>query len=251
MVTVAVEQDRLVDRLRQLGRDELLAMYAAAADVTESLAALAEAGKNPVTEVLGGAGVVEEWSHFPPGDVIDASTQSQYYYHAHAVEERAAGEHGHFHTFVRPQKLDPTLQPAALPASANADDPASWVMHLVGISTGASGKLIRLFTTNRWVTDEVWYGADDVIGMIDYFDMTGATPSLALNRWVAGVAGLFRPQIADLVRARDGAVARHRAAHPERDVFEDRALQVTSEVPIDFLAQVRAIEAALESRPES
>ncbi len=124
-----------------------------------SLAALAEAGKNPVTEVLGGADVVEEWSHFPPGDVIDTSTQSQYYYHAHAAEERVAGEHGHFHTFVRPQKLDPTLAPAALSTNAKPDDPASWVMHLVGISTDASGRLIRLFTTNRWVTDEAWYGA--------------------------------------------------------------------------------------------
>ena len=246
-----VEQDRLVDRLRQLTRDELLAMYAAAADVTESITALADAGKNPVTEVLGGADVVEEWAHFPPGDVFDAATQSQYYYHAHAAEERVANEHGHFHTFVRPQKLDSTLTPVVLSGNANADDPASWLMHLVGISTDASGGLIRLFTTNRWVTDEAWYDDDDVIGMIDYFDMTGDTPSSALNRWVTGVIGMFHPQIADLVRARDEAVARHRAAHPDRDVMEDRALQVTSEIPIDYLAQVRAIEAALESLPKS
>ena len=250
-MTVTLEQDRLVDRLRRIGRDELLAIYSAAADVTESIAALADAGKNPVTEVLGGADVVEEWVHFPPGDVIDTATQSQYYYHAHVAAERVANEHGHFHTFVRAQKLDPTLVPAALSANAKPDDPASWVMHLVGISTDASGRLIRLFTTNRWVTDEVWYGGDDVIGMIDYFDMTGNTPSFALNRWVSGVIGMFRPQIADLVRARDVAVARHKAAHPGRDVFEDRDLQVTSEIPIDFLAQVRAIEAALASLPES
>ena len=250
-MTVAVAQDQLVDRLRQLGRDELLAMYAAAADVTEAVTALAAAGKNPVTEVLGGAEVVEEWAHFPPGDVIDASTQSQYYYHAHAAEERVANEHGHFHTFVRPQKLDPTLLPVALSGNADADDPASWVMHLVGISTDASGHLIRLFTTNRWVTDEAWYDADDVIGMVDYFDMTGDTPSPALNRWVTGVTAMFHPQIADLIRLRDEAVDRHRAAHPDRDVFEDRALQVTSEIPIDYLAQVRAIEAALDALPKS
>jgi hypothetical protein len=250
-VTVAVVQDQLVDRLRQLGRDELLAMYAAAADVTEAVTALAAAGKNPVTDVLGGADVVEEWAHFPPGDVIDASTHSQYYYHAHAAEERVANEHGHFHTFVRPQKLDPTLLPVALSGNAAADDPASWVMHLVGISTDASGHLIRLFTTNRWVTDEVWYDADDVIGMLDFFDMTGDTPSPALNRWVTGVTAMFHPQIADLIQLRDEAVDRHRAAHPDRDVFEDRALQVTSEIPIDYLAQVRAIEAALGALPKS
>ena len=32
---------------------------------------------------------------------------------------------------------------------------------------------------------------------------------------------------------------------PGRDVFEDRALQVISEIPVDFLAQIRA------SRPRS
>ncbi len=62
-------------------------------------------------------------------------------------------------------------------------------MHLIGISTDASGKLIRLFTTNRWVTDEVWYGADAVIDMLDWFDMTCDTPSRELNRWIGGVSG--------------------------------------------------------------
>ena len=36
-----------------------------------------------------------------------------------------------------------------------------------------------------------------------------------------------------------------RSAHPDRDVFEDRELQVTSEMTVDFLAHIRAIEAAL------
>ena len=243
--------DQLVDRLRRLGRDELLAMYAAAADVTESMAALAQAGKNPVTEVLGDVAVVEEWAHFPPGDVFDAATQSQYYYHAHAAEERVAGEHGHFHTFMRPQKVDPTLMPLALPANASRDDQGAWIIHLIGISTDASGRLIRLFTTNRWVTGEAWYNAEAVIGMLDYFEMTVERPSPALNSWVTGVIGMFRPQIVDLIRARDETIKHQRRAHPDRDVFEDRALQVTSEAPVDFLAQLRAIEAALELKPRA
>jgi hypothetical protein len=37
--------------------------------------------------------------------------------------------------------------------------------------------------------------------------------------------------------------------HSNRDVFEDRDLQVTSQQPVDFLAQVRAIEAALDLLP--
>ena len=34
-------------------------------------------------------------------------------------------------------------------------------------------------------------------------------------------------------------------------MFEDRDLQVTSEIPVDFLAQVRAIEAAVTGQPHS
>ena len=120
MLATATAQDRVVERLRQLPRDDLLAMYDAAAEATECAAALAQNGTNPVTEALGGATVVEEWMHFPAGDVIDPQTHSQFYYHAHAAEERVDGEHGHFHTFVRPKKIDATLKP--VPVADIIDD---------------------------------------------------------------------------------------------------------------------------------
>jgi Domain of unknown function (DUF6969) len=214
--------------LRNLRHSELRGLHDAAAEAIECAARLADAGKNPVTEVLGGARIVEEWAHFPAGDVVDPATQSQFYYHAHVAAERVAGEHGHFHTFGRAD-------------GAQADA----LTHLIGISTDASGRLIRLFTTNRWVTGEVWHDADSVIRLLERFDITVAAPSRELNRWVSAVVRLFRPQIVDLVRARDATIVRWRAAHPGRDVFEDRELQVTSEMPVDFLAQVRAVEAAL------
>ena len=244
-LTLVSDQSALFGRLRGLGRSELLALYDAAAEAIECAAALADRGKNPVTEVLDSASAVEEWAHFPAGDVLDPATHSQFYYHAHAADERAAGEHGHFHTFVRPKILFPDLAPRALADSSAEMAEQAWVAHLAGISTNAMGKPIRLFTTNRWVTDEVWYGADDVIAMLDSFDMTVERPSYDLNRWVSAVIRMFRPQIADLLRARDETVARWQVAHPERDVFEDRDLQITSEIDVDVLGQIRAIEAAL------
>lgn len=245
MQTATVDQKSLIDRLKALPRAQLLAMYEAAAEATECAAALAEAGTNPVTEVLKGAEAIEEWMHFPEGDVCDPATHSQFYYHAHAAAERAGGEHGHFHTFVRPKQLAPALAPTA-DATPDAGDP---VTHLVGISTNATGQVIGLFTTNRWVTGEAWYDADAVIGLLDRFDITVEAPSRHLNRWVGAVVRMFRPQIADLIRARDAKVASFKAAHPGRDVYEDRDLQVTSEMPVDFLAQIRAIEAALQLQP--
>ena len=217
-------------RLRGLSRAELDDLYAAAVEAVTSARVLADQGTNPVTAILQGASRVEEWAHFPAGDVVDPRTHSRFYYHAHAADERTAGEHGHFHTFVQ--------------AAAADDDKAPQITHLVGISTDASGRVIRLFTTNRWVTGETWHDADTVIGMLAKFDMTCAAPSPTLNRWVSAVIRMFRPQIADLLRARDERIAAFRVAHPDNDVLEDRALQVTSELPVDFLAQIRAIERA-------
>jgi len=243
LAPTAIDDATLVARLLTLPRDALLALYDAAAEAVACATALAESGTNPVTEVLAGADAVTEWAHFPESDVVDPATHSQFYYHAHAAEERAAGEHGHFHTFVRPKQLFPEIAPSAVPAQAGEE--SGWVAHLIGISTDASGRVIRLFTTNRWVTGEVWYDADSTIRMLDRFAMTNEAPSPDLNRWVTAVVRMFRPQIEDLLRARDARLAQFRAAHPASDALEDRSLQVTSEVPVDFLAQIGAIEKTL------
>jgi len=245
MLAAVEGQDQLTERLRQLPREQLTAMYEAAAQAAESAAALAQSGTNPVTEALGGATVVEEWMHFPPGDVVDPQTHSQFYYHAHTAEERASGEHGHFHTFVRPREIDPALKPAAVSDLPDAKDRAAWIAHLVGISTDEFGRVIRLFTTNRWVTGEVWFDAEAVISLLDRFDVTADVPSRDLNRWISGIVRMFRPQIEDLLHTRDANIAQFWRAHPGSNVFEDRDLQVTSETPVDFLAQIRAIETAL------
>jgi hypothetical protein len=218
---------RLRGDLRGLARAELLAMHAAAEQATACLAAMAGRGVNPVTQAIGGAAVVREWAHFPPGDVIDPATRSRYYYHAHCASERAPGEHGHFHTFAR------------------ADGGQGAFAHLAGISTDASGGLLRLFTTNRWVTDERWLDAGAVCRLLGDFDTGSAAPACELHRWVPAVLRMFRPQIAHLLQARDAAVSALRAADPGQDALENRALAVTSEMPVDFLAQIRAIENAL------
>ena len=220
-------------RFDALSRTELAGMYEAAAEAVDSLRAMAADGLNPVTAALAGATAVEEWAHFPAGDAVDAAAQCRFFYHAHAAEERADGEHGHFHTFVQPH-------------AAAGDTPS--VTHLIGISTDASGRVIRLFTTNRWVTGEAWHDADSTIGMLDRFDMTRNAASSPLDRWVTAVIRMFRPQIAGLLHARDRRIAAFRAAHPDSDVFEDRALQITSEMPVDLLAQIRAIETLLSAR---
>jgi hypothetical protein len=55
--------------------------------------------------------------------------------------------------------------------------------------------------------------------------------------------GLFRPQILELVDARDRAIAEWREGHPGIDVFEDRDLGITSQCEISIDDQIAAVEA--------
>jgi hypothetical protein len=110
------------------------------------------------------------------------------------------------------------------------------------------GVPIRMFTTNRWVTGEIWYAADDVRRMLDYFLIDHAQPSWPVNRWVSGMVRLFRPQIVALLDARDAAIDHWHTAYPDRNVYEDEALEITSMVDVDIDQQIARVAALLEAR---
>ena len=59
---------------------------------------------------------------------------------------------------------------------------------------------------------------------------------------------LFRPQIVALVHERDVVVARWQEHNSEADVFEDRRLDIPSQVEISVDEQIRAIDAAMDGR---
>jgi len=243
MRTEALEKLSLTDEpeLSGLPQRELETMAEAGAEVIECLRVLSKTGDNVVGELLRDQGTFYEWDHYPPGDVYDRETHAQYYYHAHVPAERFPGEHGHFHTFLRPRGMPIGVKPASVPGYKPPKDPNDALSHLIAIAMDKHGLPMRLFTVNRWVTGEIWYEAEDVIRMLDYFVIDHARPSTALVR-------LFRPQIVQLVRARDRVVADWRAQHPTRDVFEDRDLEVTSVMDIDIDTQLQKITAALEEK---
>jgi hypothetical protein len=115
------------------------------------------------------------------------------------------------------------------------------VSHLVAIAVDSRGEPIRLFTTNRWVTGETWYRADDVIRMLDRFTVTKIEPSETLNRWICAMLRLFRPQITELLRMRDETVMAWRWRR-RTQVFEDPALEITSSLDIGFDAQLAFLD---------
>ena len=226
-------------------RAALSAMADAANEVTLCERVLAKSGDNIVSDVLRGQGTFYEWTHYPKGDVYDFESHAQYYYHAHPKAERP-GEHGHFHTFLRAAGMPKGAKPAILPGLIPSADPSEALTHLVAVSMDDHGRPIQLFTTNRWVTAEVWYSARDVITMLDHFVIDLARPSWPVNRWITALVRLFRPQIELLLLDRDLVIAEWRRRHPKLDVFEDRRLEVTSKLDITIEEQIRQVHAALK-----
>lgn len=231
--------------LRSAPRSELEAMLAAGARVLESKRVLANTGDNVVGELLRDSATFYEWNHYPEGDVFDAKSNSQYYYHAHPKDERP-GEHGHFHTFLRPKGMPPGIEPAPVPNYTEPDGENDALSHLIAISCDRQGDPIKLFTTNRWVTGEYWYRAGDVIRMLNYFSIDHVRPSWAVNIWLSNMLVLFRPQIRNLIEERDRVVENWAAEHDSADVYEDRDLEVTSECDISVEAQLAVVRNALE-----
>jgi hypothetical protein len=233
---------------------------AAAAAIRECRAALAACGSSIVREAAGGADMAD-WRHYPVGEVYDAETHAQYFYHRHPAENRTAGEHGHFHLFLRAEGIPPGVAPLLLPehAVANFAIPPQAaplkrggrdeVCHLAAIAIDARGEPIRLFTTNRWVTGETWYRAEDVIGLLDRFQLGAAEASPLLNRWLVAVVQLFRAEIAQLLRDRDAAVMARRRQR-RVPVFEDPRFEIPSSIDIELDARLAAVERSAAEPPE-
>jgi hypothetical protein len=216
----------------------------AAAEVVNCIRVLEKSGSNLVTEVLEGGEFIE-YEHYPRDDVYDPETHAQYYFHAHPQTRGDWNDYGHFHTFLRPKGRPQQIRPGASPRTPGADATGEPVFHLIAISMNRQGRPVRLFTTNRWVTAETWYAAPDIIAMLDRFVVDLAKLSWPLSRWISAMITLYRADIERLILGRDARIAHWRDAHPDRNVFEDRALEVTSAMAIDLDARLALIRSRL------
>ncbi|VAW00996.1 hypothetical protein MNBD_ALPHA08-1219 [hydrothermal vent metagenome] len=234
--------------LAELSRERLEKMARAGKAVNECQRVLDKASSNIVGQCLAHQGTFYEFDHYPSGDVYDGETHSQYYYHSHRPE---GGEHGHFHTFLRAKGMPKGLKQIDYKGEATVPSGNDALAHLIAIAMNKPGQPISLFTVNRWVTDESFYTAQDTIAMLDSFKMDHTFPCLAVNQWITGLVGLFRPQIEALLLERDKTLKNWAALHMGIDIYEDRDLEVTSFLPINIGDQIAAVSQALETRQDN
>ncbi|HTH15026.1 MAG TPA: hypothetical protein VL974_00125 [Magnetospirillum sp.] len=215
--------------------DDLAAMAAAGETVAGIEAGMRALGTNPRELLLEGV-KPEDFRHYPAGDVYDFASHSQYYMHGHRD-----GEYGHLHLFLRPKGMPPQCKPAV--AVGGADSPC----HLIAVGLGHNGFACELFTTNRWVTGESWYAADDVTAMLPRLGFEGSNPGARVGRWAAALLALYRPLVITLVQRRDQTVAEWAAAHGGKALDDDR-LEITSRAAIDVHLWRQALDAEIERR---
>lgn len=238
----------LAAALAEYSPQRLATMAAAGEVVSENQRLLDKTSANVVGQCLAHQGTFYEYDHYPSGDVYDGESHAQYYYHSHRPE---GGEHGHFHTFLRASGMPSGVTPLDYKGEASVPSGKDALAHLVAISMNKPGQPIAMFSTNRWVTDESWYSAQDTITMLDSFKMELTFPCLATNLWITAMVALFRPQIEALLHERDKTMKNWAATHLGKDIYEDRDLEVTSFLPINIADQIAGLNAAIGNLKKS
>ncbi|HQT88549.1 MAG TPA: hypothetical protein PK677_08330 [Acidiphilium sp.] len=201
---------------------------AAAAHLVASLRQLEQRASNLAADLLGGEPFIA-LNHYPANDVIDAATGAQFYFHAHPADEPRQHrpgwtEIGHIHTFIRPH------------------GPRGPIHHLIAIALDRFGRPVGLFTTNRWVTNEIMCPALPAIRYANRFHLTANTPAATC---INAIFTLYANDIARLLRKRDATLQAHRRRNPTQDPLEARSLEILSAQPLHLNATLAALRASL------
>ena len=240
-------------KLKNIDNDGLQEIYQAAGLVSETMRVLQKSETNVVGEILKTSEKFVEWEHVPNEDVYDRHSHCQYYYHAHQKSKDGKGlhddEHGHFHTFIRGRGMPENVKPVALPDYDPNMEIGEVNTHVIGIGMNEMGIPIRLFTVNRWVTGETWHKAEDIISLLEGFEIDNTNPSWPINLWVSNMVALFKPQIIELIQKRDQQIEQWKAQYPDDDnIFENRELEIGSYLDINLADYISTVEGELQRR---
>lgn len=192
--------------------------WLAAQELADIQMRYAETGRTLNEAALCGAREFLEWQHYPNNDLIDEKTGYEFYYHAHSAQEMPPGEHGHFHVIKR-----------------NKDS----FHHLIGIALDQKGLVVRLFTTNQWVTGEEMADASQILKSVKEFEMTVMGRMAPISRWISALLRLFYPEIEGLVLERDKKIHQLIKSMGSRDLaLNSNSHHVLTECRIDLISRL-------------
>ncbi|MCH8318061.1 MAG: hypothetical protein IIA88_06135 [Bacteroidetes bacterium] len=150
--------------------------------------------------------------HYPvDGGVFDKKTRYRVFFHAHRKNE-----YGHFHTFY--------------------EKPNGDLVHLIMVSMNKKGYPIKLSTTNRWVTGDVFVKADELKELFSGYMINEVLfPDPRIGMFIQELFMAYKNDIFKLMDERDKAVYDYVKKHT-RTPFEDRSVEILSSKSISVSA---------------
>lgn len=203
----------------------------------EAFADATQASGSLLQSWVQGAEVVE-YEHYPPSDIIDLSSGTQFYYHAHRTH---GDEHGHLHVFWHATASGRRSRPKQGRKVWARSAPT----HMLAIALDARGLPVKLFTTNRWVTDGHWFDATQTLVCLDRCRPGPVSGHEHACAWLSHFLALYRPLIADLLERRDARLKGHGRLE---DALNNKRLEVLSQSRIDWAADLDALQVEANRR---
>ena len=202
--------------------------YQAGLQITTILEELTKEGKTVIDVVLNNKPFVK-WEMYPwEGGVLDQRSSSQYFYHSHTGYKN---EHGHFHSFYYFQRK---------------------LAHLIAIGITKKGQINKLYTFNRWSPGDHYFPAKRLKTFLPKFSIgKGNRLDARLHQLINNVHILFRPEIEWLFDERDETFRRYREAHNGQSPYEDRSLEITSELSVNLEMKMEQIKDELNRRSKT
>jgi len=200
--------------------------YISARSLLEAIVQMGRAETNPVLMILDGK-MPNEIHRYPPDGISFAQDRWRAFYHSHETPDKAKGEHGHFHIFVRLKK--------------NQD---SWT-HVAGLAVDTMGQPIEWFAANKWVVRGDWHSANHLKRHLPSLDTHGDSNLTA--HWLAALIGTYRDEINDLLEKRDRFVEIHAEVGSKSNLFEDRLIWKLARSPIHLQTKLESILAPHEN----
>lgn len=205
---------------------------AAACRLVEALTALEGRGQNLVTALVGDNAFVEQ-RHYPEDEILDPVSHAQFFLHAH----RGHGESAHIHCFLRDRAFAERYRPRC-----SFRDQAAGITHVVAVALDGNGRPAGFFTTNLWVTEDDWYGADALIDRLDHLSWNHAHGPEDVNAALTALFVMYRPVVRDLLRRRDRRLNDINGRSYGLQELTDAAFDILSSADIDLeqtLAEMR------------
>jgi len=191
----------------------------AAESVYECLLEFGQQRTNPVLSVIGDEANFQSGRHYPEPYLTFAGQGVRAYYHSHEHPKQEAGEHGHFHLFIRIEEN-------------------SWT-HLAALSMDQQGQGKRWLSTNRWVTDECWQSATE-LQALSLPKLQTTTLSLT-ERWLYAMLFLYRKELTELWRERDHTLSGIKAHSADTDILENREHYILAGHEINLLNKMQQV----------